>query len=148
MTQHTKECSVCGVVKPLAEFHSDKRINGYRAACKVCRQAKVREWNAKHPTQHRARTHAWRKANPAKRITQDKRYRLSNPNRRKAHQAVKDAVSSGKLIKPSTCFGCCAETPKERLGGHHYAGYGKPLAVVWLCDPCHKHIHRRMSKEA
>lgn len=39
----TKQCSRCGIPKPLDAFHRDTRQpDGYRAECKECRNARVR----------------------------------------------------------------------------------------------------------
>lgn len=59
-----------------------------------------------------------------------------------AHRAVKAAVKSGALVRPRVCEHCAA-APDDVLNGHH-ADYSKPLAVVWLCEPCHRAEHARL----
>ena len=35
----TKICKICGVLKPLSEFHKQKKgLNGFRTVCKECRK--------------------------------------------------------------------------------------------------------------
>lgn len=53
---------------------------------------------------------------------------------------VSHAVKNGTLIKPTNCSSCLSEAV---IYGHH-EDYSKPLDVVWLCDPCHKHRHGRL----
>lgn len=67
-------------------------------------------------------------------------YRARNRERRLAHQAVDDAVSRGKIRRPSWCDLCGRIGPVQ---GHHYNGYAKPhrLDVLWLCMGCHRDIH-------
>lgn len=69
-----------------------------------------------------------------------RRYRKLNPEKIKAHHAVNNAIASGKLIKPKTCYNCHIECNTE---GHHHL-YDKMywLDVVWLCRQCHVNIHK------
>lgn len=60
----------------------------------------------------------------------------------RARAAVKRAIDTGRLVRPSSCSRCGAA---ERFGldgrslihGHHYLGYDHPLDVEWLCIDCH-----------
>ena len=56
-----------------------------------------------------------------------------------ARKALRAAVASGQVRRPSRCSRCGAEGRPE---GHH-TDYSKPLAVVWLCGPCHRDEHRQ-----
>lgn len=54
-------------------------------------------------------------------------------------------VAGKTAERPAVCEEC-GESPKDkhgkpRLEGHH-DDYTKPLAVRWLCGPCHRHWHR------
>jgi 5-methylcytosine-specific restriction endonuclease McrA len=61
----TKECSGCGLVKPLTEFHRHKKFaDGHRPRCKVCRKAETKAWYRRNAVAVRARSKAWREANP------------------------------------------------------------------------------------
>lgn len=57
-----------------------------------------------------------------------------------AWEAVKYAVKSGKLHKPTECSRCWREFPKTRIHAHH-DDYTKPLDVKWYCGPCHATVH-------
>ena len=63
-----------------------------------------------------------------------------------AHQAVTDALRTGRLTRPANCQLCGIV---EKLLGHH-DDYSKPLTVLWLCRKCHVQRHgviRRAEKE-
>ncbi len=60
-----KVCTVCGEVKTLDDFHSDKRTpDGRRAACKECVRAQNRAAAKANPGAHRERVRRWKEANP------------------------------------------------------------------------------------
>lgn len=51
---------------------------------------------------------------------------------------VMEAVRDGQLVRPLQCAACGARHP--RIEGHH-DDYDEPLAVEWLCKPCHAQRH-------
>jgi hypothetical protein len=67
-----------------------------------------------------------------------KRWRASDPRIMRCHNAVARAVKSGKLQK----------LPCERCGAvktlAHHENYDEALAVMWLCQPCHKQRHKEI----
>ncbi len=58
--------------------------------------------------------------------------------RNRARDAVHRALRSGRLIKPKWCAKCLLAGVVQA----HHENYRKPLAVDWLCPPCHRLIHR------
>jgi hypothetical protein len=64
--------------------------------------------------------------------------RLKYPEKHNARQALKYAVLTGKIVKPSSCT-ICKNKPVQ---GHH-EDYSKPLTVIWLCQKCHTLIHKK-----
>lgn len=41
----TKQCSQCKQIKPLTEFHKDKKVkSGYKAYCSACGRAMAQKW--------------------------------------------------------------------------------------------------------
>lgn len=64
---------------------------------------------------------------------------------RRAREAVKRALRSGKLQRPTSCSHC---GEAERFGrdgrsliqAHHHRGYDCQLDVQWLCTQCHRDI--------
>ena len=91
-----------------------------------------------HPARELARKNKWRKMNPDKVRQQNKRYALRHPKHRIAQWTACNAVVAGILDKPSGCT-CCGTLTND-LEKHH-PDYNKPLAVMWLCYPCHLKKH-------
>lgn len=61
---------------------------------------------------------------------------------RKSYRAVRTAISSGLLKRPSVCE-LCGNKPKPAIDGRstihaHHDDYSKPLSVKWLCVKCHR----------
>jgi hypothetical protein len=62
-----KRCSKCGQVKPVDEFHRDKRTpHGRLYKCKMCVNSYNREWGRANRARKTANTQKWRKQNPDK----------------------------------------------------------------------------------
>ncbi len=53
------------------------------------------------------------------------------------HNAVRDAIKDGVLIRPDKCEAC---NRKRKVVAHH-PDYLKPLEVEWVCRKCHCQIH-------
>lgn len=63
-----------------------------------------------------------------------KRIRQERPELHRAHEAVRRALKSGRLVKPDNCGRCGAGGPIEAS----HDDYTKRLEVEWLCIPCHR----------
>ena len=147
-------CIKCDKEKPDSEYYrSTIRANG-TGECKSCTRARVianreakidyyREFDRKRanlPHRVQARKEYAQTPQGKQKITEIKKnYQKNHPSRRKAVNAVNNAVRDGRLIKPKNCQ-CCGVEAKS-IEGHH-CDYNKPLDVMWLCDPCHKEWHR------
>lgn len=69
----------------------------------------------------------------------NKRYFLKYPNRKIIISMVREAVYSGKLIRPKFCELCNLEKKSE---SHHYSyDLDKALDVIWLHRQCHRKTH-------
>jgi len=62
------------------------------------------------------------------------RFRAKYPEKARAHDAVKNALKRGDLIRPVACQQCGLVAP---LHAHH-DDYGHPLAVRFVCRACHR----------
>jgi len=62
-------------------------------------------------------------------------YRQQHPERYLAWGAVKRALKSGRLVRPTVCEKCGRDG--LRIEASH-DDYSKPLDVKWLCVPCHR----------
>jgi hypothetical protein len=107
-----------------------------RAANPDATRAAARERTRRHraltPPAKRQRTPAEREAEKVR----EKKYAANNPEKRKARQAVNNAIAAGKLQRGS-CEICGAEKAEA-----HHDDYAKPLAVRWLCAKHHRREHQ------
>lgn len=72
-------------------------------------------------------------------------YRGGSNDTERAHNLVDKAVMRGRLIRASQCETCgvSGEFKDGRSAIHaHHDDYNHPLAVRWLCQPCHHEWHR------
>ena len=60
--------------------------------------------------------------------------------RHEAWRAVRKAILSGELVAPDRCGRCGAQGSVQA----HHEDYAQPLAVEFLCIPCHRSIHRAL----
>lgn len=139
-------CKGCGVDKEQDAFYASNR-----SRCKECVKLGVRTNRAAHSEYYRAydrqryRERPERKAaarlssaSPAG-VAGKKRYaeKIKHTMKRKAHNAVNNALRDGKLAKAEGCF-FCAKT--DGLQAHH-PDYRRPFDVFWLCSACHGKLH-------
>lgn len=68
-------------------------------------------------------------------------FKLRNPEKVRAHKIVYEAIRRGRLTR-QPCEECCTTV---RVQAHH-EDYEKPLAVKWLCQPCHMRHHGPANK--
>ena len=61
----------------------------------------------------------------------------------RAHRAVNNAVTSGRLVKQP-----CARCGSTAYVHGHHEDYSKPLDVEWLCRSCHRQHHELLRKSA
>ena len=136
-----KECFKCGAERPLSGFYKHKDTkDGHLNKCKECtkKDVKVRR---QHPERRATILEYDRKRGSRQTHEDTKAYRARFPEKYKAHQAVGNAIRSGRLIKPEQCSEC---GEAGYIEGHH-DDYSKPLEVRWLCSPCH-HQHHAMEE--
>lgn len=72
-----------------------------------------------------------------------RQWRATDPRRCSAHSAIAQAIRTGKLVRPSACESC--GDSRYRIEAHH-DDYGRPLAVRWLCAPCHQRHHAELRR--
>ena len=132
-----KTCFKCKVEQPLTEFYKHSKMgDGYLGKCKSCTKADTKEARAKKPEYYREYDRA-RASMPHRKELHDRvtaQWKAEHPLRRKAQQALGNAVRDGKII-PQPCFVC-----GNKAEAHH-PNYDAPLDVVWLCTTHHKQAH-------
>jgi len=154
MSTLSKACFKCGQVKPLPAFYKHKQMaDGYLNKCKECarsdaraiRERRIDYWRARDRERGSRQTPEFRRKyyeeNKDKIAISRKKWREANKQKRKASNAVNNAVRDGKLIK-QPCERCGAT---DNVHGHH-EDYNKPLAVVWLCPVHHGERHKEINE--
>jgi hypothetical protein len=139
-----KICKRCKRELPYSEFYVHKQMaDGYLSFCKECTKERV----LKHRIKNIDRIKEYDRNRPnksersKKHVVKQKLRRLT-PDGRKSNLArsrLRQAVRSGKIVKPDKCECCNAGGPIEA----HHPDYSKPLDVRWLCVKCHGKCHRK-----
>lgn len=99
-----------------------------------------RKWNEENPEKAKAHKERYRSADRERTLEQGRKYaaqhRQKFPERDKARNKVRDALITGKLIRPRRCSKCLTKCKPQ---AHHHKGYAPEFAldVIWLCRPCH-----------
>jgi 5-methylcytosine-specific restriction endonuclease McrA len=105
MTEATKPCTKCGIVKPLTEFHAGRksRPGTHRSRCKECERQvraeyrarnreelrrKGREYAANNRDKMRERSRAWYYANKERVLEQSRAWHKNNPDKASAKAAA------------------------------------------------------------
>lgn len=146
-----KVCTKCKQELPLSEFRIYQgRIFSY---CNACNKIACAEWRTKNReytrlvARERARMkvktegekYYEEKRQQAKRLYKKNGYKLQSVEhkKRRAREAVRDAIRRGHMGKPNICSKC----GRERYITGHHPNYDERLSVIWLCVPCHKNLH-------
>jgi ribosomal protein S27AE len=140
----SKECFKCKTVKPLAEFYKHSAMgDGHLNKCKECTKKDVGAHRANNIDRIRAydRQRANRPERRASNLAITNAWRAEDRRRGRAHCQVARAITKGILVR----------APCERCGNPksvaHHEDYDFPLAVTWLCQPCHKQRHKELKEE-
>lgn len=138
-----KKCFKCNVVKDISDFYVHKSMaDGHLGKCIECAIKDSSEHRRKNI--ERIREYDRQRGKLPHRIKQSteyrRKYRKDNPMKYAAHIALGNAVRDGKVKKSKRCQTC--KNNSSRLFGHHF-DYSKPLEVIWVCQICHKKIHKK-----
>lgn len=139
-----KTCFKCKETKPLSEFYKHSGMaDGYLNKCKICAKKDSNNHRSNNLEKIRAydRERGKNKERKLARTIVNKAWRNEDLRRSKAHNAVRNAIISGKLIKKH-----CERCGNQKSLAHH-EDYDKPLEVMWLCQPCHKQRHKELKEE-
>lgn len=161
-----KQCFKCHRTLSITEFYVHKKMgDGHLNKCKDCTRKdslehrannleKVMEYdrnrkNANERTEfNKIRQKELKASNPVlyKEITRLRlvRYRQKYKEKNIARSKVHYALCSGKLVNPLKCDICGNKGYSEA----HHDDYSKPLEVRWLCDKCHKEVHKNIRRKA
>jgi hypothetical protein len=100
----TKVCSQCLIEKKISEFYKNKETKtGYRAACKVCQNKKIKEYKLKFPETVKEFEKKYFQKNKEKILKRRQEWRKNNPEKYKKQvkdywEKVKDVQTQKKKI--------------------------------------------------
>ena len=137
-----KACFKCNVVKPLSEFYKHSQMaDGHLNKCKDCAKNDVRTHRAQNLDKVRQydRERGKRPERIKAGVEITRIWRAEDKRRQKAHNMVRNAVKTGKLVRQPCCR--CGN-PKTVA---HHEDYDKPLDVMWLCQVCHTQRHKEIN---
>lgn len=83
-----KQCSRCGVEKPLAEFYFHKVKNRHLPECDDCRRARNKAWRLANVDRVRAVNREWQRANPERVKAAMERWKQRHPGKAARAAAV------------------------------------------------------------
>lgn len=113
----TKKCTKCGLVKPLEDFHKDKRTkrDGRQASCRECVAKQKRAYREANKPAFAERDRAYREANKAAIAERKRAYREANKaaiaeRDRAYYEANKDAIAERNRARR---MGRAARTDEE-----------------------------------
>lgn len=146
--QISKRCFKCGETKPLFDFYKHPKMpDGHVNKCKTCNKLDVHKNRDDKLEFYREYDKTRYKEQGRRGSTSATVRRLNRgyPIKRKARNAVSNALRDGLLVKPSACS-CCNNT--ENIEAHHTSYLPENwLTVVWLCSGCHGREHSRLIRE-
>lgn len=131
-----KTCARCNQAKPTTEFYAHPRTaDGLLGKCKECHRADVTANRNAKLDRYRAYD---RERGVRMKPGYLRQHWQAHPGRSSANSAIARALRSGVIVKPPACWYCGS---LRHVVGHH-ADYQLPLGVTWLCQACHKAVHR------
>jgi hypothetical protein len=166
-----KRCNKCGVVKPISEFHHDRRAkDGHVGCCRQCNINRVRQWEMANRERKNARARKWCSANPLKVSAKHRRWhavaanrerkaaRMSrwrsinresiNARRRAWHKAHPEKPRAHLALRRAIRAGTIVRPNACQMCGStssrlqgHHDNYTERLKVDWLCSRCHAALH-------
>ena len=137
----TKRCSKCKDDKSTSEFHKDKsRADGLCYLCKICNNKRLAQHQKTKIGKIARKRHRQSEKGKATHKRAYQKYAANHPERRKAKDAVNNAIKSGKLPQPNTLN--CNYCPKQAEQYHHPSYEPEHwLDVIPVCCLCHRKIH-------
>ena len=121
-----KRCYTCGETKERSGFHKARsRYDGLQAYCKACRADYSRT-----------------DAGKALRTKRDAKRFAKHPEKRKARDAVSNAVKANRIPPPSALM-CACECGRSAEQYHHFNGYDPEhwFEIDGYTVECHRDLH-------
>jgi hypothetical protein len=136
-----KICSKCKKDKSIDMFFKRRdRAIGFGSACKECIY-EIYKNNDAYRKYARKYGRDYFKTKKGKKNSIRARIKRKLRGQSKAHDRVKYALKTGRLIK-MPCERCGDKTSEA-----HHDDYSKPLNVIWLCSLHHKQRHKFLRQQ-
>jgi len=113
----------------------ERRQYYYNNREKVLQQHRERQ--ERNPEEYHEAHRKYYQNNAEKVKARNRKYRENNPMIRLAHNAVRVAIKTGRMVRQICKVFDCFE-----IGEAHHEDYSKPLDVDWLCLECHRKLER------
>lgn len=139
------KCSICLIEKPSSDFYFCNSRHKYRKYCKVCDCALSRKRYIKYREKKIISEKKYQSSSIGKeslRKTRSKMYE-KYPEKTKARSLLRNALLSGKILKPNNCTMKKFKNCNGILEAHH-SDYSKPYDVIWLCRYHHRLIEGKI----
>ncbi len=138
-----KRCKRCKQERRLSNYYPDSNFSdGLHKWCKSCYDM-IKKGSMDDIMNQVYKRRTYQK-NKVKILAKNRGYRRENKEIANAHNAIKEALRKGILIRPTTCSNPhCQGKGMGRIESHHES-YEKEywFAVIWLCSSCHKLVRR------
>lgn len=118
------KCRKCGCV--------ERHKNG---SCKNCLRISGHLWYRTNKERKLETARQWYIRNRSRKLATCNQWHAKHPNAKKAHYAINDAITAGKL-KRKACEICGSKNAHA-----HHPNYNKPFDVLWLCKSHHSLLH-------
>jgi ribosomal protein S27AE len=146
-----KLCKKCGIQKDISEFYKHPQMkDGYLNICISCKLLDASEYRKtniekirahdRNRQNHNERVTANRKRGNKNHIEAVRNFRQKYPEKARAYMTVYNAIKQGIIVKKDNCEKCGSD---YKVSAHH-EDYEKPLEIIWLCDTCHKKVHKEL----
>jgi hypothetical protein len=131
-----RTCESCGQSFELTPRRA-RRVGRGRYCTPSC--ASRERMRARHQSQphHGEHNPNWKGGISRDNVRYTRRFKAKFPLKAAAQRTVYDALRTGEMTRPDACSACGVLCKPH---GHH-DDYTKPLAVRWLCRPCHTAHH-------
>ncbi len=143
-----KQCKICRQIKPLQDFHKDRKLSDGRFnECKVCNNnRRIRyktieftniEWRERRIQYHYDRQHLY-----TPNVSIEKRNEYAKKQRLKRKKENHARYLANKEYPHNQPCEVCGSILTER----HHDDYSKPLEIRWLCKIHHEDHHKEQNK--
>lgn len=126
-TTHSSRCLDCARTEA-RERQRQMRADGYRQD-----PVMKREWRAKNREKVRTYGREYARANRRRIAELIAPWKKRNAHKLRAQRVVQSELRAGRIERPMVCQRCRQVASVEA----HHEDYAEPLAIDWLCKPCH-----------